>query len=264
MNRIELRLRSGKQLIPFLMAGDPNLEVTLDLIQMLQEEEVAAIEIGVPFSDPTADGPAIQLAAERSLRKKTYLKDVLLLGKQAQARGLDVPLILFSYSNPLYHYGFQELIHDAHQSGFEGIIVPDLPYEESLALRALAESYGIAVIPLVAPTSGARMEKIVEGASGFIYCVSSVGTTGVRTTFNPEVELFLNEVRRVSPVPIAVGFGISQVEHVRYFHQHADSVIVGSAFVQQIEAVSHLLTQLETRSEGISMLRQFVRTLKSK
>ena len=158
----------------------------------------------------------------------------------ARERGIRVPLILFSYYNPLLSYGLRQLVTDAKRAGFDGIIVPDLPWKRARAARTLRPA-GLALIPLVAPTSRERIGKIVSRARGFVYCVSSLGTTGRRERFSHEVERFLEEVRSRSPVPTVVGFGISRGEHVRRFSRFADGVVVGSALVEQIASVSEKL-----------------------
>lgn len=255
--------KDAVRLIPFIMTGDPNLAVTIDLIELLEEEGVAAIELGVPFSDPMADGPVIQVAAARALENQVNLTDVLAVAKAARKRGCKVPLILFSYYNPLLQYGLKSLVYDAKRAGFSGMIVPDLPLEESETLRGIATEADIAFIPLVAPTSEQRISAIVNKAKGFVYCVSSLGTTGIRHSFSDEVIAFLAKVRELSPVPTAVGFGISKREHVQTFSRYADAVIVGSALVQKIEEQGSRLRREETKAEALQKIREFVRELKS-
>lgn len=252
------------RMIPFMVTGYPSLSVTIDLIQVFDEEGVTAIELGVPFSDPMADGPAIQEASKQALQNGITLHDVFDVAKQARARGCTVPLILFSYYNPLLQYGLTKLLSDAKKAGFSGMIVPDLPLEESEELQSMAREAEIAFIPLVAPTSEQRISAIVKGAEGFVYCVSSLGTTGVRHHFSDEVFTFLEKVKALSPVPTAVGFGISKAEHVQTFSQYADAVIVGSALVKLIERYQELLNHHETKMEGLQRIREFVRELKSK
>lgn len=265
MSRITQRLREkATHLIPFLVAGDPNIDVTQNLIRLLEEEGVSAIEVGVPFSDPMADGPVIQASSERALASGTNLTIVLEMVKKLRQEGVRVPLILFSYANPIYQYGLQQLVQDAVQAGFDGIIVPDLPYEESEELRHLGKQAGLDVIPLVAPTSRERIRKIVQEATGFVYCVSSLGTTGIRSTFSDEVDQFLQTVRTASPVPIAVGFGISEKKHVEHFSSLADAVIVGSALVKQIEKNRLAFLSPDQNSKAYDEIRRFVRELKSR
>lgn len=252
------------RLIPFIMTGDPSLAVTVDLIQLFEEEGVTAIELGVPFSDPVADGPTIQAAGERALKEEQVkLQDVLDVAQTARARGVQVPLILFSYYNLVLQYGLSDLVSTAKEVGFSGLIVPDLPLEENEALSQLAEQADLPLIPLVAPTSAQRINAITQRAAGFVYCVSSLGTTGTRSHFSDEVIGFLQTVKEHSTLPIAVGFGISKPEHVQRFSQHADAVIVGSALVHVIHEQRKLLLNEQTKERGMENIRQFVRSLKS-
>ncbi|MBA4602557.1 tryptophan synthase subunit alpha [Thermoactinomyces mirandus] len=264
MNRLEGALeRKAEYLIPYIMCGDPDLEMTREIIRILAEEGVLAIELGVPFSDPVADGPVIQAAGERALKNRVTLNQVLELGKKVREDGIDVPLILFSYANPVFHFGMERLVHEAVAHGFDGIIVPDLPYEESVPLRRRGSEAGLSVISLVAPTSRERIKDIVSSAQGFVYCVSSLGTTGMRREFSEQTETFLDTVRMLSPVPTAIGFGISGREHVEHFLDHADAVVVGSALVQKIEKLLPYLADPAQRENALAQLRQFVRGLKS-
>ncbi|SEN28249.1 tryptophan synthase subunit alpha [Lihuaxuella thermophila] len=265
MTRLQTVLQSEQQyLIPFIMSGDPSLEATRELIHLLNEEGVAAIELGVPFSDPIADGPVIQAASERALRQNVTLQDVLTLGRQVRQEGCQVPLILFTYANPVFQYGLSRVVEDAVGCGFDGLIVPDLPYEESGELREWGQKAGLSVIPLVAPTSRQRIRQIVEEAQGFVYCVSSLGTTGMRQQFAGTVDTFLQTVRELSPVPTAVGFGISKREHVERFQKQADAVVVGSALVRKIEELSGALSDPVQRTEALEQIRAFVTALKTK
>ncbi len=262
MTRLQSVLETKQRyLIPFIMSGDPGLEATRELIHLLAEEGAAAIELGVPFSDPLADGPVIQAASERALRNKVTLHDVLKLGKQVRQEGCNVPLILFTYANPVFQYGLSRLVGDAVACGFDGIIVPDLPYEESGQLRELGRKAGLPVIPLVAPTSRQRIQMIVAEAQGFVYCVSSLGTTGIRKHFSGTVDSFLQTVRQLSPVPTAVGFGISRQEHVKRFRKQADAVVVGSALVRKIGELSGALADPDQRRQALEEIRGFVREL---
>ena len=176
--------------------------------------------------------------------------------------GSEVPLILFTYANPVYRFGMEKLVDEAAAHGFDGLIVPDLPFEESEELRYLEKNACLRVIPLVAPTSQDRVKEIVSKAQGFVYCVSSLGTTGMRDQFAGQTSHFL-ERRKFSPVPTAVGFGISNREHVRHFLNHTDGVVVGSALVKKIEEQSDLLKDLGRREDGLKNIRVFVRQLKS-
>lgn len=251
------------RLIPFIMAGDPDAESTISLLELLDQEGVTAVEVGFPFSDPLADGPVIQQAAWRALNQGMTLPRLWELITSARERGVQTPLILFSYYNPLLSYGLPRLVADAKRAGFNGVIVPDLPIEESGRLRELCDQQGLALIPLVAPTSRERIGKITSQARGFVYCVSSLGTTGQRDRFSQGVERFLEEVRNCSPVPTAVGFGISRGEHVRHFSRFADGVVIGSALVERISSVSEHLVRAGERQQTLEEIRGFVRRLKT-
>jgi tryptophan synthase alpha chain len=255
--------RRTPRLIPFIMAGDPDFESTLALLELLDEEDVTAVEVGFPFSDPLADGPVIQQAAWRALGQGMTLNRLWELVSLARKRGVRAPLILFSYYNPLLSYGLGQLAADAKQAGLNGIIVPDLPIEENGRLLELCDQHGLALIPLVAPTSRERIEMIASQARGFVYCVSSLGTTGQREYFSQRVDRFLEEVRRCSPVPTVVGFGISRGEHVRRFSRVVDGVVVGSALIGRIAAVSEQLRRSDGRQQALEEIRRFVRRLKT-
>ncbi len=252
-----------KNLIPFLVSGYPDIDTTIDLIELLAAEGVSAIELGVPFSDPVADGPIIQQAAEKALANGITLKDIFTIADRVREKGIDVPLILFSYYNPLLAYGLEQVALDAKAAGFSGFIVPDLPFEENADLHAVLKQVNIALIPLVSPTSEDRVAKIVEQAEGFVYCVSSLGTTGVRQSFAGNIESFLQQVRTFSPVPIAVGFGISSSEQVRQFKGNADGVIVGSALVKRIADKETAFSVPTQRESAFQDIRAFVNELLS-
>ncbi|MFD1395028.1 tryptophan synthase subunit alpha [Kroppenstedtia eburnea] len=261
--RIEAAFNSEDRLplIPFITAGDPSLEVTLDMIRLLDEEKVTAIELGVPYSDPLADGPVIQSASERAVSQGVTLTRVLELARTAREMGVTTPLVLFSYYNPILRFGEEELVERARSSGLDGMIIPDLPWEEGRRFSRLAGEQGMDLIPLVAPTSRERIRRIVSDARGFVYCVSSLGTTGMRQHFSEGVEPFLDVVREYSPVPTAVGFGISRSEHVRHFLNHADGVVVGSALVRLIEAKGDRLRDSNRKEQAVAEIREFIRDL---
>jgi tryptophan synthase alpha chain len=239
------------------------VKTTVELITILTEEGVSAIELGVPFSDPVADGPVIQQIAEKALESGVTLRDVFAIARAVRAQGNDVPLILFSYYNPLLSYGLEQTAIDAKAAGFSGFIVPDLPYEESGPLSDALTRVRIPLVPLVAPTSEERVAKIVEHAEGFIYCISSLGPTGMGQEFAKNVVSFLKQVRTHSPVPIAVGFGISNSEQVKRFKGVADGVIVGSALVKLIADCEVALSTSTERAQALLTIRRFVRELLS-
>lgn len=261
--RIEAAFNSTdrRPLIPFITVGDPTAGATLDLIRLLDEEKVMAIELGVPYSDPLADGPVIQAASERARRQGITLSRVLELARTAREEGVTTPLVLFSYYNPILNYGPEALADTAQSVGLDGMIIPDLPWEESRSFSRLTEERGLDLIPLVAPTSRERIRRIVSDAQGFVYCVSSLGTTGVRQRFSEGVDEFLEVVREYSPVPMAVGFGISCSEHVHRFLRHADAAVVGSALVRLIEAKGDSLQDPDRKGEALAEIQKFIREL---
>jgi tryptophan synthase alpha chain len=240
MTRIEkkfaqLKAARKKAFIPYITAGDPSIEATRDLILALDKAGADVIELGVPFSDPIADGPVIQRATERALRNHIRLRDVLRVGAEIRRKS-EVPLLLFSYYNPLLRYGLEKLAHDAQESGFDGILGTDLTVEESGEFLKVVRGAGLNTVFLAAPTSSPeRMEKIAGASTGFLYAVSRTGVTGKRNELSPELRGFIQTLRRHTDLPIAVGFGISQPEHVQAVWGEADGAVVGSAIVHEIE-----------------------------
>ncbi|MCI3920298.1 tryptophan synthase subunit alpha [Paenibacillus sp. TRM 82003] len=250
-------------LIPFLTIGDPDLDASLALVQELEAAGADLIELGVPYSDPLADGPVIQRASQRALSGKlTTIRDVISLAQRAKEAGVKLPFILFTYYNPILQLGFDRFFDLLKANNISGMIVPDLPVEEDEEMRTLAEEHGLHLIPLVAPTSKQRVESIARKARGFVYCVSSLGVTGERAAFATDIDGFLDTVRGASSVPIAVGFGISSREQVARFEGKCDGVIVGSAIVRQIEEQVEKLRDPSTRAEGVRAVGDFVRSLK--
>jgi tryptophan synthase alpha chain len=230
-----LRNRQQCALIPFITAGDPNLETTAEALRILDRNGADLIELGVPYSDPLADGPVIQAAATRALQQGTRLEQVLEM-VQAVSPSLQAPLILFTYYNPILHRGIQPFFAQISSAGVRGLVVPDLPLEEASDLIQTAATFGIEVILLVAPTSSKqRIEAIAQQSQGFIYLVSVTGVTGMRSQLQERVKNLLIDLRSVSDKPIGVGFGISGTQQARQVKDWgADAVIVGSAFVQRL------------------------------
>ena len=240
MTRIEKRfaqLKSdgGKAFIPYITAGDPSLEITLELVLALEKAGADLIELGVPFSDPIADGPVIQRATDRALRNGVTLQKVLKLGENIRKKS-EIPLILFSYFNPLLNHGLERLAKDAVSMGFDGVLASDLTLEESGPFVRTMRGAGLNTIFLVAPTSSEeRMKRIAEASTGFLYAVSRTGVTGERQELAADLKEFLRPLRSYTKMPIAVGLGISRPEQVQAVWQEADGAIVGSAIVKEIE-----------------------------
>lgn len=259
---VELKAAGKTALIPFISVGDPDLDTTVDIVKALEQAGADIIELGVPYSDPLADGPVIQKASERALRNKVTLLDCINVAERLQDEGVRMPLILFSYYNPVLQYGLESFFELVASKGISGMIIPDLPIEESESVLPLADAAGVHLIPLVAPVSRERIVRIVENARGFVYCVSSLGVTGVRSEFHNGIDEFLSTVREATDCPIAVGFGISSRDQVARFQQQCDGVIVGSAIVRKIEEAIPLLQSPGTKEQGISDITQFVASLK--
>jgi tryptophan synthase alpha chain len=235
--RLKREARHG--LIPFITAGDPDLETTGKLLVELARAGASIIELGIPFSDPMADGPVIQRASERALRHDFGLREVLDVVAQARDQMKDVALVLFSYFNPLLQYGLERLSREAGQSGVDGVLVTDLVPEEASGFNTLLRTNDLDMIFLVAPTStDARLALVAERASGFIYAVSRAGVTGAREDVSRDAERLVARVRRVSDLPIAVGFGISNAVQVNETWRYADAAVVGSALVAEIERLT--------------------------
>ncbi|QIR38915.1 tryptophan synthase subunit alpha [Tolypothrix sp. PCC 7910] len=241
-------------LIPFITAGDPDLETTAAALRALDRSGADIIELGVPYSDPLADGPVIQAAATRALEKGTTLDRVLEM-LQATTPDLKAPIILFSYYNPILHRGIEKFLQQVAAAGVAGLVVPDLPLEEASGLLKPASEIGIDLTLLVAPTSSAeRIEAIARSSQGFIYLVSVTGVTGIRSQMETRVSDLLNQIRNVTDKPIGVGFGISQVEQARQVKDWgADAVIVGSAFVKRLAE--------GTPAQGLSAIAEFCQNL---
>jgi tryptophan synthase alpha chain len=230
-----LKTENRKGFIPFITAGDPDLNATKDLILMLARAGATVIELGVPFSDPMADGVVIQRASERALKHDFGIAEILELVRAARAE-IDTAIILFSYFNPLLQYGLEKLCTDAREAGVDGFLVTDLVPEEAVEFSSLLRQNNLDMIFLVAPTSTDERLKMVAGrASGFIYAVARAGVTGARDETSQSAEVLVERVRRFSDLPVAVGFGISTAEQIAETWKYADAAVVGSAIVREIE-----------------------------
>lgn len=233
-----LKNEGKRGLIPFITAGDPDLETTRRLMIELARAGATLIELGVPFSDPMADGPVIQRASERALRHDFGIAEVLDVVSEAR-KEMDVPVILFSYFNPLLRYGLKRLSDEARRAGVDGVLVTDLVPEEAAEFSALLRAKELDMIFLVAPTStDARLRMVTERASGFIYAVSRAGVTGAQAEMNTNAERLVERVREFSDLPVAVGFGISNALQVADVWRYADAAVVGSALVAEIERLN--------------------------
>ena len=242
MGRIEdafkrLNQQGKKGFIPFITAGDPDLAFTEELLVVLANSGATLIELGVPFSDPMADGPVIQRASERALKHGFGLNEILETVARSRKQ-IDTPIILFSYYNPLFQFGLKRVATSAKDAGLDGVLVTDLTPEESGEFEAELRANGLDMIFLVAPTStDERLKLVAQRASGFIYAVSRAGVTGAQSTVSAEAEKLVRRMRQFSELPIAVGFGISNAEQVRDVNRYADAVVVGSALVAEMERI---------------------------
>ncbi len=243
-------------LIPFITAGDPDLATTVEALRVLDRSGADMIELGVPYSDPLADGPVIQAAATRALQRGITLEQVLAMLKTVTP-SLNAPVILFTYYNPILNRGIQPFLESIAGVGVSGLVVPDLPLEEAATLLEPAAKIGIDVILLVAPTSSSeRINAIAHASQGFIYLVSVTGVTGMRTQMESRVSDLLKQIRNVTDKPIGVGFGISQPEHARQVREWgADAAIVGSAIVKRLAE--------GTPEQGLNAIADFCQHLKT-
>jgi len=259
MSRIEakfadLKAEGRRALIPFIVAGDPDLRTTELLLQELARVGADLIEVGVPFSDPVADGPVIQRASERALRNGVTLPS-LLDCLAAARRQMEMPIVLFSYFNPLLQFGLERLAREARTAGVDGILVTDLIPEEANEWEKLLRTNAIDPIFLVAPTtSDERLKQIAARARGFLYAISRTGVTGARAEMEGAAEALVRRVRRSTDLPVAVGFGVTTAEHVRDVWRYADGAVVGSAIVQEIE-------QCTSNDQVVGRVGEFVRGL---
>ena len=232
----ELRARDERALIPFVVAGDPDLDTTKAIVREFVARGADLIELGVPFSDPMADGPANQRAALRGLNSGASLAAILSMVSELRGE-TEIPLILFGYFNPIFHYGCDRLCADAARAGIDGLLVIDLPPEEVGELKTAARANGLDIIYVLAPTTPIeRARKVAHSASGFLYYVSVLGVTGARTAVASDLEEHVSNLRGITDLPIGVGFGISTPEQAARIARFADAVVVGSALSLLIEA----------------------------
>jgi len=230
-----LRGRKEKALIVYLTAGDPSLEITKKLIFGLEKAGVDILEIGVPFSDPTADGPVIQAASQRALKSGTTLEGVLNMVSEVR-KVSEIPVVLFGYFNPIFAYGVKKFAQTARRAGVDGVLVVDLPYEEAKELRMYTDAVGIDFISLIAPTTDRkRLSKIAAQASGFLYYISITGITGTAAPKIDNIKTEVKKIRKITKLPVAVGFGISKPQQAREIARFADGVVIGSAVVRLID-----------------------------
>ena len=233
-NRISKAFENKKAFIGFLTAGDPTFDASYDNIMALINAGADLVEIGIPFSDPIAEGPVIQEADVRALKSGMTTDKAFELAEKVRAN-TDIPLVFMTYLNPVFKYGYDRFFAKCAEIGVDGLICPDMPFEEKAEADAVAKKHGISVISMIAPTSEERIKQIAESAEGFLYIVSSLGVTGVRSEIKTDLGAIMDSVKKYAHVPAAIGFGISTPEQAKKMSQLADGVIVGSAIVRLVE-----------------------------
>ncbi len=256
MTRIAEAFSNKKAFIPFLTCGDPDLETTAEFIKVMERAGADIIELGIPFSDPTAEGPVIQAANLRALKTGVTTDKIFDMVEDVQ-KEVSVPLVFMTYANVVYSYGTKQFLERAKKAGIAGLILPDVPFEEKEEFAPACEEYGIEFISLIAPTSHERIGKIAKDARGFVYCVSSLGVTGMRSEITTDVGAMVELVRSYTDVPTAIGFGISTPEQAKQMAEKADGVIVGSAIVKIIgeygkDATSYIEEFVHKMKEAVS------------
>ena len=234
MNRIESAFKNKKAFIPFITAGYPNINKTEDFIYKMVSAGADLIEIGIPFSDPVAEGPVIQESSQKALAAGTNLDKIFDLVKKVR-KTVNIPLVFMTYVNPVFRYGYDNFFKQCSVTGIDGIIIPDLPFEEKNEISEYAKKYDIKIVSLIAPTSQQRIEDIAKEAEGFLYVVSSMGVTGVRNEIKTDLKSIIESVKKVTNVPTAIGFGIHSPQQANKMSKISDGVIVGSAIIKIIK-----------------------------
>ena len=254
-----LSAKDEKALIVYLTAGDPSMDVTKSLIFALEKAGVDILEIGVPFSDPTADGPVIQAASQRALKTGTTLAGVLALVADIR-KVSEIPIVLFGYFNPIFAYGVEKFAQAAQAAGVDGVLVVDLPPEEAGELRIHTDAAGLYFISLVAPTTGKdRLKTILQSATGFLYCISVTGVTGIAQPKIEDIAREVGKIRKLTKMPIAVGFGISNAEQAKAIGALVDGIVIGSAMVKLIDEHSNSSELLKVVSDYAGKIKEGLR-----
>ncbi|MDO4522817.1 MAG: tryptophan synthase subunit alpha [Eubacteriales bacterium] len=252
MSNIKKAFEHGKAFIPFITCGDPSLEVTEQLVYAAEEAGADLVELGIPFSDPTAEGPVIQAANIRALSGGVTTDKIFdMVRRIRQKTGL--PLVFMTYANVVFSYGTERFVKTAAEIGMDGIILPDVPFEEKEEFDSVCRQYGLDLISLIAPTSHERITRIAKEANGFVYCVSSMGVTGVRSEITSDIGSMVKLVKSAKDIPCAVGFGISTPEQAKKMAELSDGAIVGSAIVR-------LCGQYGT--ECVPYVKEYIRSMK--
>ncbi len=252
MTKIHKAFENGKAFIAFVTAGDPSLDITEELIYAMEAAGADLIEIGIPFSDPMAEGVVIQEANERALAGGCTTDKVFDLVEKVRQK-TQIPLVFLTYLNPIYTYGKERFLSRCAVAGVDGLIIPDLPFEEKAELREVCAAHNVDIISMIAPTSHDRIARIATEATGFLYCVSSLGVTGVRTEINTNIAEMVSLIRQSTDLPCAVGFGIATPEQAKQMAQVSDGAIVGSAIVKLVK---------EHGQDCVPIVRDYVKSMK--
>ncbi|MCR5311817.1 MAG: tryptophan synthase subunit alpha [Lachnospiraceae bacterium] len=234
MSNIKRAFDHGKAFIPFITCGDPSLAVTEEIVQRMALAGADLIELGIPFSDPTAEGPVIQAASNRALTAGATTDKIFDMVVRLRET-VKIPMVFMTYANVLFSYGSERFIKKCSEIGIDGLIIPDVPFEEKEEFAPYCEKYGVDLVSMIAPTSGDRIREIASKAQGFLYCVSSMGVTGTRSEIVTDIGAMIESVRAASNIPAAIGFGISDAAQAKKMAAYADGVIMGSAIVKLCE-----------------------------
>lgn len=257
MSKINNAFANGKAFIAFVAAGDPTADKTVEFILAMEQAGADLVEIGIPFSDPVAEGLVIQQANARALSAGMNTNKVFEIVAQVRAQS-NIPLVFLTYINPVLHYGYERFFTKCQELGVDGIIIPDLPYEEKSEIAIIANSHEVDIISLIAPTSEERIAQIAGEATGFVYVVSSMGVTGVRSEITTDLPSIVQTIKQVTDTPVAIGFGIHSPEQAAAMTKFADGAIVGSAIVKIIEehgaqATEHLVKYVKRMKQAITI-----------
>jgi tryptophan synthase alpha chain len=251
-NNIERAFKEGKAFIPFVTCGDPSLDVTEEIVYAMERAGADLIELGIPFSDPTAEGAVIQEANIRALAGDVTTDKIFDLVVKLR-KTVRVPMVFMTYANVVFSYGSEKFISTCKSIGIDGLILPDVPFEEKSEFSGSCRKYEVDLVSMIAPTSSSRISQIAKDASGFVYCVSSLGVTGIRSEITTDIGKMVKLVKEVKDIPCAVGFGISTPEQAKKMVQYADGVIVGSAIVKLCAAHG---------SQCVSYIEEYVKSMK--
>ncbi|SHJ54725.1 tryptophan synthase, alpha chain [Hathewaya proteolytica DSM 3090] len=256
----ELKEKGEKALACFLTAGDPTEQCTLQLVKVMEQAGADIIEIGIPYADPLADGPTIQNSSKRALKHGINIPKIMNLVKTIRNSEVKAPIVYLMYYNSIFKYGMERFLKQCSEVGVQGLIIPDVPVEERGELGEMCLKNNVYLIPLVAPTSEERIEKITKDGHGFVYCVSVNGVTGTRDSINTDMEEYMSTVGKYTSIPRMIGFGISSVETARKMKEHSEGVIIGSAIVNRI---ANIKEDMSNYKEVENHIKIFIEEIKN-